>query len=216
MRRLTFEDAASPMNLLCLGAHADDLEIGAGGTVLRLLEEHPSTKVRWVVFSTTPTRAREARLAADLALKDVGEVTVQLLEFEDSHFPSQLRDIKAHFESLKQDFEPDLILTHYGDDAHQDHRTISELAWNTFRDHLILEYEIPKYDGDLGRPGLFVPLTEEQAERKIELIFEAFGSQADKHWFDRELFRGLLRMRGMECRAPDGYAEAFYSRKVVL
>ena len=216
MRRLLLEPPEGPLDLLCLGAHADDLEIGCGGTVLRLLEEHPSTRVRWVVFSTTPTRAREAKLAADIALAAAAEVTVELLEFEDSYFPSQSREIKDHFEGLKHDFDPDLILTHWGDDAHQDHRTISELTWNTFRDHLILEYEIPKYDGDLGRPDVFVPLTGDQAERKIDLLLDAFESQADKHWFDRELFRGLLRIRGMECRAPEGHAEAFFSRKVVL
>lgn len=216
MRRLVLEPSSSPLNLLCLGAHADDIEIGCGGTVMRLLEEHPSAKVWWVVFSTTPARAREAKVAADVALRDAGETNVQLLGFEDSHFPSQLREIKDYFENLKSGFEPDLILTHSGEDAHQDHRTISDLTWNTFRDHLILEFEIPKYDGDLGRPGVFVPLTREQGEKKIDLLFDAFESQADKHWFDRDLFRGLLRIRGMECRAPEGYAEAFSCRKAVL
>jgi LmbE family N-acetylglucosaminyl deacetylase len=182
---------------------------------MRLLTEHPGSTVRWVVFATTSERAQEAERAAALALADAAERTVQLLEFEDSYFPGQVREIKDVFEKLKTEVEPDVILTHTANDAHQDHRTISELTWNTFRNHLVLEYEIPKYDGDLGRPGLFVVLSTSQAERKIELL-NTFGSQKERHWFDPEVFRGLLRLRGVECRAVDGYAEAFYCRKVVL
>jgi LmbE family N-acetylglucosaminyl deacetylase len=172
--------------------------------------------VHWVVFSTTPARADEAKRGATLALADAAVTTVQLLDFEDSRFPGQLREIKDVFEKLKTEVDPDLIFSPSGNDAHQDHRTISELTWNTFRNHLVLEYEIPKYDGDLGRPGLFVALTRRQVDQKVDLLFDAFSSQKEKDWFDPEVFRGLARLRGVECRAPDGYAEAFYSRKVLL
>lgn len=216
VKRLSIDPTGGPLDLLCLGAHSDDIEIGSGGTILRLLAEHPGSTVRWVVFATTSERAQEAERAANLALTDAAVKTVQLLEFEDSYFPGQVREIKNVFEKLKTEVEPDVILTHTANDAHQDHRTISELTWNTFRNHFVLEYEIPKYDGDLGRPGLFVALSRSQAERKIELLLNAFGSQKERHWFDPEVFRGLLRLRGVECRAADGYAEAFYCRKVVL
>jgi LmbE family N-acetylglucosaminyl deacetylase len=216
VRRLSIDPTGGPLEVLCLGAHSDDIEIGSGGTILRLLAEHPGSTVRWVVFATAAERAQEADSGAALTLADAAVRTVQLLDFEDSYFPGQVREIKDVFEKLKTEVEPDVILTHTANDAHQDHRTISELTWNTFRNHLVLEYEIPKYDGDLGRPGLFVPLSRFQAERKIELLFDAFGSQKERHWFDPEVFRGLLRLRGVECRAADGYAEAFYCRKVVL
>jgi LmbE family N-acetylglucosaminyl deacetylase len=216
MRRLSFDRPGAPLEVLCLGAHSDDLEIGCGGTILRLLAEHPGSTVHWVVFAAADERAKEAERGAALALADAAVTKVQLLDFEDSYFPGQYRGIKDVFEKLKTEVDPDVVLTHTGADAHQDHRTISELTWSTFRNHLVLEYEIPKYDGDLGRPGLFVALSRELVERKIELLFDAFGSQRDRHWFDPEVFRGLLRMRGVECRAPDGYAEAFYCRKVVL
>jgi LmbE family N-acetylglucosaminyl deacetylase len=216
VKRLSLDPTGGPLEVLCLGAHSDDIEIGSGGTILRLLAEHPGSTVRWVVFATTPQRADEAERAAAMTLTDAAVKTVQLLEFEDSYFPGQVREIKDVFEKLKAEVEPDVVLTHTANDAHQDHRTISELTWNTFRNHLVLEYEIPKYDGDLGRPGLFVALSRSQVERKIELLFDAFGSQRERHWFDPEVFRGLLRLRGVECRAPDGYAEAFYCRKVVL
>lgn len=216
MRPIILDPTGGPMELLCLGAHSDDIEIGAGGTILRLLADHPGSSVHWVVFATTPERAEEAERAATLTLADAAVTTVQLLEFEDSYFPGQVREIKDVFEKLKTEVDPDLILTPWGKDAHQDHRTISELTWNTFRNHVVLEYEIPKYDGDMGRPGLFVALTRSQVERKIELLFDAFDSQKEKDWFDPEVFRGLLRLRGVECRAPDGYAEAFYCRKLIL
>ena len=216
MRPIILDPTGGPMELLCLGAHSDDIEIGAGGTILRLLADHPGSSVHWVVFATTPERAEEAERAATLTLADAAVTTVQLLGFEDSYFPGQVREIKDVFEKLKTEVDPDLILTPWGKDAHQDHRTISELTWNTFRNHVVLEYEIPKYDGDMGRPGLFVALTRSQVERKIELLFDAFDSQKEKDWFDPEVFRGLLRLRGVECRAPDGYAEAFYCRKLIL
>lgn len=216
MRNLGFNPPGGPLDLLCLGAHADDIEIGAGGTILRLLEEHPGTRVRWVVFSATAERAGEAEKAAEAFLAGAGEVSIEILEFDDSHFPSQTRELKSFFEGIKPELDPDLILSHSGRDAHQDHRTISEITWNTFRDHLILEYEIPKYDGDLGRPSLFVPLSEAHVAKKIEILFDSFQSQIRRDWFDPEVFRGLLRLRGVESRARDGYAEAFYCRKVVL
>lgn len=216
MRSLGFTQAGGPLDLLCLGAHADDIEIGAGGTILRLLEEHPGSRVRWVVFSASTERASEAQNAAAAFLAHAGDTSIEVLAFDDSHFPSQTRELKHFFESLKSELDPDLILSHAGSDAHQDHRTISQVTWNTFRDHLILEYEIPKYDGDLGQPSMFVPLSTTHASQKIDILFDAFQSQKRRDWFDPDVFRGLLRLRGVECRAPDGYAEAFYCRKVVL
>lgn len=216
MRGLRFDPTGGPLDLLCLGAHSDDIEIGAGGTVLRLLAEHPGSTVSWIVFSTTQNRAQEAERAAEKMLADADVAKVEFLDFEDTYFPAQFREIKGTFEKLKTEIHPDLILAPARHDAHQDHRTISELTWNTFRDHLVLEYEIPKYDGDLGQPSVFVPLTRQQAEMKTDLLLDAFQSQQERHWFDRDVFLGLLHLRGVECRAPEGYAEAFYSRKLVL
>jgi LmbE family N-acetylglucosaminyl deacetylase len=204
------------LHVLCLGAHSDDIEIGCGGAVLALARQARNVKVTWVVFSCDGPRGEEARASADVFLANVTENTVIVKQFRDGFFPYVGGAIKEEFEELKQWCVPDLIFTHYRGDLHQDHRLISELTWNTFRDHLILEYEIPKYDGDLGSPNLFVPLDRSVCERKIDYVLKYFRSQADKRWFSRELFMAMLRLRGMEGNVGSGYAEGFYCRKAVL
>jgi LmbE family N-acetylglucosaminyl deacetylase len=216
MRLLPDLPAGRPPHVLCLGAHCDDIEIGCGGTVLRLLSEHPGASVRWVVFASDPEREREARACAEALLAGAGDVAVEVHAFRDAYLPQQWAELKEEFEKLKLDCSPDLVLTHAGGDAHQDHRVVSELTWNTFRDHLVLEYEIPKYDGDLGRPNVYVPVTRAHVRGKVEALEEHYASQRGKHWFDAELFRGLMRVRGMECGAPERYAEAFHARKITL
>jgi LmbE family N-acetylglucosaminyl deacetylase len=203
------------LEVLCLGAHSDDIEIGCGGTILRLAEENPNCAFHWVVFSAIGVREAEARRAADLF---AGSKLIAPIfkTFRDGFMPYVGGEVKDIFEGLKQQVSPDLILTHYGKDAHQDHRLLSELTWNTFRDHLILEYEIPKYDGDLGRPNVFVPLSDKVGKKKARFIVEAFESQRVKRWFEESTFLSLMRLRGMECNSPSGYAEAFYCRKMVL
>lgn len=207
---------SGPLTLLCLGAHADDIEIGCGGLVLSLLEQHPRIDVDWIVFSAAGAREREARRSAALFLKGARRANVVVKQFRDGFFPYHGAEIKEVFEELKQAPQPDLVLTHYRDDRHQDHRVLSDLTWNTFRDHLLLEYEIPKYDGDLGAPNVFVAIGRATCARKTRLLMRAFGSQRDKHWFSPETFTGLMRLRGMECRAQSGYAEAFYGRKILM
>ncbi len=201
--------------VLCLGAHPDDIEIGCGGTILGLAQSHPHLRFYWVVFSAEGDRADEAARAASLFTVN-GRCETQFFSFRDGFLPAQRAEVKERFEGLKAHIDPDLIFTHFRDDGHQDHRLLAELTWNTFRDHLILEYEIPKYDGDLGRPSVYVPLALEVMERKCSLLLEVFVSQGTKRWFSRELFRGLMRIRGMECNAPSGYAEAFHARKLVV
>jgi LmbE family N-acetylglucosaminyl deacetylase len=205
-----------PLSLLCLGAHSDDLEIGCAGTVLRLLAERPGSTVRWEIFSATPEREAEARASAAQVLAGAGSARVEVGAFRESFFPQASTAIKERFEQLKAEVRPDVVLTHRTADLHQDHRTLAELTWNTFRDHLILEYEIPKYEGDLGQPNLFVPLPRATAEAKVELILRHFRSQAGRRWFRRETFEALLHLRGIECNAPEGCAEAFHARKIVL
>ena len=206
---------SSAFRILCLGAHSDDLEIGCGGTILRLLNQHKNTNVRWVVFSSDRARAKEARHSAELFLKRAAKKEITIKSFRDGFLPYTGTQVKEFFEGLKP-FAPDLILTHYRHDLHQDHRLLCELTWNTFRDHTILEYEIPKYDGDMGTPNFFVPLEEEICSQKTDYLLESFQSQRDKHWFTAETFRSMLRLRGLECRSQTGYAEAFYARKIVL
>ena len=205
-----------PLKLLCLGAHADDIEIGCGGTLLRLVTEVPDLVARWIVFSGAGPRGAEARNSAAAFLESVSEKQVDVLGFRDGYFPSQGGDIKDCFEAVKRDFDPSLILTHWQHDAHQDHRLVAELTHNTFRDHLVLEYEIPKYDGDLGNPALFVPLTQAQVGQKIEIIGRYFPSQRGRSWFSDETFLALARLRGIGCNAPEGLAEAFYVRKIIF
>ena len=202
--------------ILCLGAHADDIEIGCGGTLLRLLEEHPGIQVYWVVLSAEPARAEEARKSAAYYLGRAAEQCVEVKSFRDSFFPYDGSEIKEYFGSLGRRFSPDLVLTHRRDDLHQDHRLVADLTWNTFRNHLIWEYEIPKYDGDLGRPNFYVTLDEDTCQRKIDALFDAFASQCTKPWFTRDTFFGLMRIRGVESNSPSRLAEGFYCRKGVL
>lgn len=208
--------AGAALEVLCLGSHSDDIEIGCGGSLLRLAEEYPDCVFHWVVFSASGDRADEARQAASLLVDRSRLQGPTLLAFQDGFMPFAGAEIKTAFERLKQSISPDVIFTHYGKDAHQDHRLISELTWNTFRDHLILEYEIPKYDGDLGQPGCFLPLRLAHCEKKVDVLMSVFGSQRSKRWFQRETFFSLMRLRGMECNAPSGYAEAFHVRKMIL
>jgi LmbE family N-acetylglucosaminyl deacetylase len=205
-----------PLQILCLGCHSDDIEIGCGGAVLKLAADHPAAVFHWVVFSTNGIRRSEAERGAREFVAPSRMKQIILENFRDGFMPFSGGDIKSVFEELKQDMSPHIIFTHNRHDAHQDHRLIGELTWNTFRDHLILEYEIPKYDGDIGRPSVFMPLSKGICEKKVDLIVQTFRSQSDKHWFDRETFVSLMRLRGMECNAPSGYAEAFYGRKLLL
>jgi len=203
------------LQVLCIGCHSDDIEIGCGGTILKLAEEYPASTFHWIVLSAQGVRRQEAQKAASL-FAGTRLKSPWFKEFPDGFLPYTGGEVKAVFEELKRDISPDLIFTHNSQDAHQDHRLASELTWNTFRDHFILEYEIPKYDGDMGRPCVFVPLREELYRRKIGYLMESFQSQQAKRWFRDETFLALMRLRGMECNAPSGYAEAFYCRKVVL
>jgi len=209
-------EADRPPTILCLGAHSDDIEIGCGGTVLRLVRDYPACRIFWIVFSALGPRKHEAHRAAEAFAGKERLAELKLLEFRDGFMPYHGEEVKQAFEDLKQTAKPDLILTHQSQDAHQDHRLLSELTWNTFRDHLILEYEIPKYDGDLGRPNLFVPFDAEIGRQKVRHLMECFESQRSKHWFDEETFLGLMRLRGMECNSESRYAEAFYCRKLTI
>ena len=216
MLELSLGQTAGPLRVLCLGAHSDDIEIGCGGLILSLIKRRRPVDITWVVFSAPAQREREARRGAAMFLKGAARTRVVIKQFRDGHFPYEGAAVKAVFETLKKDTTPDLVLTHYREDRHQDHRVLSDLAWNTFRDHFILEYEIPKFDGDLGSPNCFVPLDRATSLRKAKYLQKVFGTQRDKHWFSAETFMGLMRLRGMECRAPGGYAEGYYSRKTVL
>jgi LmbE family N-acetylglucosaminyl deacetylase len=202
--------------ILCLGAHADDIEIGCGGTILRLTKEIPRAQFYWMVFSGDQKRAREAVQGGNSFLEGISSKTIKVQDHKESYFPYVGASIKESFEAIKREFSPDLVFTHYQKDAHQDHRLLSDLTWNTFRDHLILEYEIPKYDGDLATPNLYVLLDENLVQKKTKLIFDTFQSQKDKHWFAEETFRSILRIRGVECNSPSRYAEGFYCRKMVF
>lgn len=207
--------AGAPPRILLLGAHCDDIEIGAGGTAMRLVAENPGAAFRWVVFSSNPTRKAEAEACAAKFLAGAKDPQVIVHSFRDGFLPYSGAEVKDAFEALK-DFKPDLILTHYRQDLHQDHRLVNELTWNTWRNHLILEYEIPKYDGDMGIPNFFVPIEAAAVDRKIAAILEGYPTQAGRQWFMDDTFRSLLRLRGMECNSPSRYAEAFHCRKAVL
>jgi LmbE family N-acetylglucosaminyl deacetylase len=208
-------ESYGPLAILCLGAHADDIEIGAGGTILTLLERHPGSRVLWVVFSAKEHREAEARGSATAMLGKAANAEVAIHQFRDGFFPSDWARIKQTFEGLKP-FAPNVILTHYKADHHQDHRIISELTWNTFRDHLVFEYEVLKYDPDLGNPNLFVPLSQEKAETKLEVLWKYFTSQRQKRWFTSENFMAMMRVRGAQAASPSGLAEGFYVSKCVL
>jgi LmbE family N-acetylglucosaminyl deacetylase len=204
------------LKVLCLGSHSDDIEIGCGGTILRLIEQYPRCVFYWVVLSAIGVRKAEAQQGAESFVGSKRLERTVFKEFPDTFMPFVGSDVKNVFEELKQAFSPDLIFTHNRKDAHQDHRLISDLTWNAFRDHFILEYEIPKYDGDLGQPSVFVPLEDEVCQKKVRYIIDAFQSQRSKRWFEENTFLSLMRLRGMECNAPSGYAEAFYCRKLLL
>lgn len=202
--------------VLCLGAHADDIEIGCGGTILRLLQEQPGLSIRWVVFSAHAARKREARSSARTFLKGAGRQQITVKNFRDTYFPAQGEVIKGFFQELKAQIEPDLVFTHFLHDRHQDHRILSELTWNTFRNHVVLEYEIPKFEGDLSHPNLFVPLAHKVCADKVSHLCRFFQTQTNKHWFSEDLFYGLMRLRGVECASPTRYAEAFHCRKMII
>lgn len=206
----------SAYKVLCLGAHADDIEIGCGRTILKLAAAHPAAEFHWVVFSASPERANEAQQSFERFLGKTRLRKIRISNFRESFFPYSGAPIKNDFEKLNVAFSPDLIFTHHRNDRHQDHRLVSDLTWNTFRDHLILEYEIPKYDGDLGSPNLFVELDQATVRRKINYILAGFRSQKSKQWFDKETFLSALRLRGIECNARSKYAEAFHCRKILL
>jgi LmbE family N-acetylglucosaminyl deacetylase len=204
------------LDLLCLGAHSDDIEIGCGGAVLRWLAEVPEVHVTWVVLSAPGERADEARRSAQALLKGAASVEVVIGDFTDAHFPSETARLKAFLSDIARRAPADVVLTHRLEDRHQDHRTVGELTWQTWRDHLVLEYEIPKYEGDLGQPNVYVPLPADIAQRKVQHLMAHFGTQRSKGWFAEATFQGLMALRGIECRAPSGQAEALHARKVVL
>ena len=215
MLRMAFgTDESQPLDVLCIGAHSDDIEIGCGGTILRLLVEHPGTRVHWVVLSATPDREREARASAATFLADAADALVEVENFRESYFPYCGAEIKDYFNELGQRVDPDLVFCHHRSDEHQDHRLVAQLVWNTFRAHFIAEYEIPKYEGDLGQPNLFVALPEAIAQKKIALIAEHFGTQADKYWFRPETLSAIIALRGVEAGLAN--AEAFHVRKLVI
>jgi LmbE family N-acetylglucosaminyl deacetylase len=208
-----FADDAGPKRILALGAHADDIEIGCGGTILRLVAERGDLEVLWVVFCGTAERAAEARASADAFLEGVRSAKVVVRDYRDAFLPHSGPAVKEEFEKLKREFSPDVVFTPYRDDRHQDHRLVSDLTWNTWRDHFILEYEIPKYDGDFGSPNFFSSLSPSTLERKIDLLVRHYPSQAARQWFSPDLFRAVARIRGMESNATERFAEAFYCRK---
>jgi LmbE family N-acetylglucosaminyl deacetylase len=216
MLRLQSAFASGVSRVLCLGAHCDDIEIGSAGFLMALIDANPKIEVRWHVFGGTEERAAETRKAAAEVLRGAARVQVDCSSHRNSFFPAAYAELKEEMESVKRDARPDLVLTHGRDDLHQDHRVINELTWNAFRDHLVLEYEIPKYDGDFGRPNFYAPLEETFARRKLDMLMECFPSQRERRWFTRDLFQGVMRLRGMECNAPSGLAEAFCVRKLSL
>ena len=202
--------------ILLLGAHSDDVEIGCGATLVRLAAEQSRALIHWVVFSGIGPREHEAKASAEEFLAGFPDHRIAVHQFRDAYFPQCIGEIKDIFETLKNEISPDLIFTHHGMDRHQDHKVISDLTWNTFRNHMILEYEIPKYDGGLGDPNVFIPVTNEQCEQKIDALLRHFQTQRNKHWFSRDLFAGLMRVRGLEANSPSGLAEAFHCRKATL
>jgi LmbE family N-acetylglucosaminyl deacetylase len=216
MRSLSLGRPGEKLSVLCLGAHSDDIEIGVGGTLLSLIAAGVRLDVHWCVLSGREQRYEEARASALDFLEEAESRVIEIADFDDSFFPAQSRKIKEWLAEVKARANPDVIFTHRRDDAHQDHREVNSITWNLFRNHLILEYEIPKWDGDLGQPNCYLPVSDDVLNRKIELLLRHFGTQRSKDWFDAETFRGLARLRGMECRAPAGYAEAFMARKTAL
>jgi len=210
----SFADLSRVKSAMFIGAHSDDIEIGAGGLLMRLVRESPGVEITYVILSGDATRHNEARNAAAAFTHGCGKLDLRLASFTDRFFPAEQTQIKKYFDQLKLNTSPQLVICHKASDKHQDHRVVNELVYNTFRAHSILEYEIPKWDGDLSTPNLYVPLSDEIATQKAELLMEHFGSQRSKHWFDLETFRGLMRIRGIECNAK--YAEGFHVRKMVV
>lgn len=204
------------LRVLCLGAHSDDIEIGCAGTLLRWMDEYERVELTWAVLCGRGERGEEARRSAEALCAGAASCEIVLGELEDAYLPSDFRQTKAFVTSLRREPAPDVVLTHRLEDRHQDHRALAELTWQTWRDHLVLEYEIPKYEGDLGQPNMYVPIPEAMVRRKVAHLLEHFGSQRSKDWFTGDAFQGLMRIRGVECRAPSGHAEAFHVRKAVL
>lgn len=216
MIRLKLPKTDAPLEILCLGAHSDDIEIGCGGSIIRLLEEYKEAMVHWIVFSSTGDRADEAGTSAELFLEKAGRKNIIIKDFRDGFFPYIGYEIKDYFEEIKKVVTPDIIFTHFARDLHQDHRLISELTWNTFRNHLILEYEIIKYDGDLSSPNVFIQLNGEDGRKKIDYILRIFKTQGHRGWFTEDAFLSIMRIRGLESNAPERFAEAFYCRKIII
>lgn len=216
MFKLRFFRKDQILRILCLGSHPDDIEIGCGGTILRLIEEVNDINFFWVIFSANKKRKNEAHKSANIFLKSAKSKKILVKDFRESYFPYLGVSIKEYFEELKKAFNPSIIFTHYHNDAHQDHRLISDFTWNTFRNHLILEYEVPKYNGDLGAPNLFFHLSKYICQKKITYIFDTFKTQMEEQWFTEDTFWSILRLRGIESNAPSKYAEAFYCRKIVI
>ena len=214
MLQLQFGASTAP-TILFLGAHCDDIEIGCGGTAMQLARRYPRARFVWVTLSSDAERAAETRAAAKRLLQDAREHDIRVEAHRGSYFPSCYAELKDYFEGLKA-LKPDVVFTHFRNDLHQDHRVTNELTWNAFRNHLVLEYEIPKFDGDLGVPNVFVPLTRAELQRKCDVVTECFPSQAGKTWFSRDTFEAIARLRGIECNAPEGFAEAFYGRKLCI
>lgn len=216
MRAIDLTKLGHKLTVLCLGAHSDDIEIGAGGTILKWIAGGVALDVHWCVMTASADRREEARRSAEAFLSGAASRTIEICDFRDGYLQFEGGSIKAWMEGLQVRVRPDIILTHRGEDAHQDHRMVQQLTWNHFRDHLILEYEIPKWDGDLGKPNVYVDMPEPILSSKIDLLNSHFGTQRSKDWFDDETFRGLARLRGVECRSHSGYAEAFVARKLRL
>jgi LmbE family N-acetylglucosaminyl deacetylase len=208
--------AEKPKTILCLGAHSDDIEIGCGGAMLRLLEDYPNTKVHWIVLSSNNVRQQEAAKSAALFLEKASTKNIVVQHFKDGYFPYQGAEIKDYFEELKKDVSPDLVFTHHRKDRHQDHRLVCELTWNTFRNHLILEYEIPKYEGDLGTPNFYIQVPDRLAQQKTNVLLNCFETQKSRAWFTKDTFLSLMRIRGVEANASENYAEAFYCEKILF
>jgi len=217
MLALDFSSRRSKVfDVLCIGAHCDDIEIGCGGTILSLQRRYRNCRVHWLVLTSGTARRGEAQRSANAFVAEWARGEVRICDLPDGLLPSHFSDVKAEFESVKRQIEPSLILTHHGADLHQDHRLLSHVTWQTFRDHAIWEYEIPKYDGDLVTPNMYVPLAAATAARKTRLIMKFFASQLGKSWFKAENLDALMRLRGLESRAASGLAEAFHCRKLVF
>jgi len=211
-----FTNTNEALDVLCIGAHCDDIEIGCGGSILSMLNQNPNINLHWHIFTSSPDRKQEALAGARLFGAKAKSLSVNILDFPDGYLPYEGREVKQAMEAIKQSCSPDLIFTHYRHDLHQDHRKIAELTWNTFRNHLIMEYEIPKWDGDMGQPNTFIEIDKIIAEEKIRFLQEAYNSQQKKRWFTDDLFYSMMRIRGMECNSGSQLAEAFYMNKTVL